>query len=146
VTTVERPFRVLSLDGGGMRGIYTAQYLASLADGFSKKSARKTLDVGSGFDLIVGTSTGAILACALAANIPLSRVVQFYNQKGAAIFERRIPSGIGANLLADLKNRPAALRRGNRLCAMRWLSVSLRRPWLRCTTAGRLPWESPQLT
>src|ERR1035438_4757799 len=95
-----------------MRGIYTAQYLASLADGFSKKSARKTLDVGSGFDLIVGTSTGAILACALAANIPLSRVVQFYNQKGAAIFERRIPSGIGANLLADLKNRPAALRRG----------------------------------
>ena len=112
MTTVERPFRVLSLDGGGMRGIYTAQYLASLADGFSKKSARKTLDVGSGFDLIVGTSTGAILACALAANIPLSRVVQFYNQKGAAIFERRIPSGIGANLLADLKNRPAALRRG----------------------------------
>ena len=105
----------MSLDGGGMRGIYTAQYLASLADGFSKKSARKTLDVGSGFDLIVGTSTGAILACALAANIPLSRVVQFYNQKGAAIFERRIPSGIGANLLADLKNRPAALRRGEQV-------------------------------
>jgi hypothetical protein len=38
-----------------MRGIYTAQYLVSLADGFSKKSGRKTLDVGSGFDLIVGT-------------------------------------------------------------------------------------------
>jgi len=86
-----------------MRGIYTAQYLASLADGFSKKSARKTLDVGSGFDLIVGTSTGAILACALAANIPLSRVVQFYNQKGAAIFERRI------DVIAGLIENPHAV-------------------------------------
>jgi uncharacterized protein len=80
LTIAQRPFRVLSLDGGGMRSIYTAQYLASLADGFSKKAGRTTLDVGSGFDLIVGTSTGAILACALTANIPLARVVQFYNQ------------------------------------------------------------------
>jgi uncharacterized protein len=102
----------LSLDGGGMRGIYTAQYLASLADGFSKKAGRKTLDVGSGFDLIVGTSTGAILACALAANIPLARVVQFYSQKGAEIFERRVPSGIGLNLIRDLRKRPESLRRG----------------------------------
>lgn len=112
MTTANRPFRVLSLDGGGMRGIYTAQYLVSLADGFSKKSGRKTLDVGSGFDLIVGTSTGAILACALAADIPLARVVQFYNQKGAAIFERRIPSSIGPNLVTDLRKRPVSLRRG----------------------------------
>lgn len=112
MTTLQRPFRVLSLDGGGMRGIYTAQYLAFLAGGFSKKTGRKTLDVGSGFDLIVGTSTGAILACALAASIPLTRVVQFYNQKGAAIFERRVPSSIGLDLFTDLRKRPESLRRG----------------------------------
>jgi patatin-like phospholipase/acyl hydrolase len=105
LTNVERPFRVLSLDGGGMRGIYTAQYLASLADGFSKKAGRHTLDVGSGFDLIVGTSTGAILACALAANIPLARVVQFYNHKGAAIFERRIAEQKSRNLSIAFRAR-----------------------------------------
>lgn len=95
-----------------MRGIYTAQYLASLAEGFSKKQRRGTLDVGAGFDLIVGTSTGAILACALAANVPLSRVVSFYGERGVQIFERKVPTGIGRRLIADLFSRSAALERG----------------------------------
>jgi hypothetical protein len=95
-----------------MRGIYTAQYLASLADSFCKKRGCTTLDIGSGFDLIVGTSTGAILACALAANVPLSKVVGFYAKRGAAIFERRVPTNIGFALLHDLKARSKALKRG----------------------------------
>jgi uncharacterized protein len=107
-----KPFRVLSLDGGGMRGIYTAQYLASLADSFCKKRGCKTLDIGAGFDLIVGTSTGAILGCALAANIPMSKVVEFYANRGAAIFERRVPTNLGMALLRDLKARSKALKRG----------------------------------
>ena len=110
-----KAFRVLSLDGGGMRGIYTAQYLNSLADGFSKKRTGKPLDVGSAFDLIVGTSTGAILACAVAAGIPLSTVVDFYLKEGPKIFTRPIPTGlIGLipRLIADLKSRPKALKNG----------------------------------
>jgi len=107
-----KPFRVLSLDGGGMRGIYAAQYLSSLADGFSKKRSCKTLDIGSGFDLIVGTSTGAILACALVANIPMAQVVQFFSSRGAGIFERRVPTSFGFSLFADLILRPKALKRG----------------------------------
>jgi patatin-like phospholipase/acyl hydrolase len=109
MTETTKPFRVLSLDGGGMRGIYTAQYLSSLADGFSKKRSCKTLDIGSGFDLIVGTSTGAILACALAANVPLAKVVEFYSNRGAAIFERRVPTSFGPSLVFDLLRRPRNL-------------------------------------
>jgi Patatin-like phospholipase len=70
-----RPFRVLSLDGGGMRGVYTSTYLGELADAFARKRRVPALDVGNRFDLIVGTSTGAIVACALAAAVPLREVV-----------------------------------------------------------------------
>lgn len=52
-----RPFRVLSLDGGGMRGTYTATYLASLAATFARRRDVPAIDVGAAFDLIVGTST-----------------------------------------------------------------------------------------
>ena len=65
---LERPYRVLSLDGGGMRGIYTAAFLARLTDQFARIRGENALDLGRGFDLITGTSTGAIVGCALAGD------------------------------------------------------------------------------
>jgi predicted acylesterase/phospholipase RssA len=108
-----KPFRVLSLDGGGMRGIYTAEYLGCLASGFSKRTGRADLDIGKGFDLIVGTSTGAIVGCALVAGVPLKKVVSLYKNSGKLIFPRRVPTGI-ASALPDLIQRPAALKRGSK--------------------------------
>jgi patatin-like phospholipase/acyl hydrolase len=70
-----RPFRVLSLDGGGMRGVYASTYLVELAAAFARKRGVAALDIGKGFDLIAGTSTGAIVACALAARVPLRDIV-----------------------------------------------------------------------
>ena len=58
--TARPPFRVLCLDGGGMRGLYTAAYLCCVSEGFSKKRGVGELDLGLGFNLIAGTSTGAI--------------------------------------------------------------------------------------
>jgi hypothetical protein len=113
-TTDSKPLRVLSLDGGGMRGVYTAAYLACLAEGFSKRSGRPMLDIGPAFDLIVGTSTGAIVACALVAGVPLHKVVELYQDNGKLIFPRRVPSGLNKDLPIDLLVRPAALKRGNR--------------------------------
>jgi uncharacterized protein len=55
-----KPYRVLTLDGGGMRGIYTAAYLHGLITAFARERKVEYLDLGKGFDLIVGTSTGAM--------------------------------------------------------------------------------------
>ena len=70
--------RVLSIDGGGMRGLYTATYLSSLAQRYTVTRGTTELDIGKGFNLITGTSTGAIIACALAAGISLNRVSALY--------------------------------------------------------------------
>ena len=90
VRQVERPYRVLSLDGGGMRGIYTAAFLARLTDQFGRVRGKSALDLGRGFDLITGTSTGAIVACALAVGRPMSEIVGLYREHGPKIFPHRI--------------------------------------------------------
>ncbi|GAB4485962.1 MAG: patatin-like phospholipase family protein [Thermodesulfovibrionales bacterium] len=79
--------RVLSIDGGGIRGIIPAMTLAEL----ERITNRKTSSL---FDLIAGTSTGGILACALAAPnpMPAREIIGLYLQEGPEIFER---SGIG---------------------------------------------------
>jgi hypothetical protein len=107
----DSPFRALSLDGGGMRGTYTATYLAQLAFGFEKRRNVCGLDIGAGFDLIAGTSTGGIVGCALAAGVPLAKVIALYRDHGKAIFSKPLPRGIWG-ILSDLWKRPAALGRG----------------------------------
>lgn len=84
------PFRVLSLDGGGMRGLYTASVLARLAKRLNGN--RDGLDVGAAFDLIAGTSTGAILACALASGLPPAAICELYRLKGKKIFPKALPA------------------------------------------------------
>ena len=87
---VVRPYRVLSLDGGGMRGIYTGAFLARLTDQFCRIRGESALDLGRGFDLITGTSTGAIVGCALAVGRPMSEIVDLYCEHGPKIFPHRI--------------------------------------------------------
>ena len=85
-----RPFRVLCLDGGGMRGIYTAAFLDRLLDQYRRIRGEEHLDLGGGFDLITGTSTGAIIASAAAIGRPMSDVVKLYQDWGGKIFPERI--------------------------------------------------------
>lgn len=87
-----RPFRILSLDGGGIRGYYTASLLARLLKHFETKTGRAKLDLGKGFDLIAGTSTGGILACALASGKRPDVIAKLYREKGPAIFPERFPA------------------------------------------------------
>ena len=91
-----RPFRVLSLDGGGMRGIYTAAFLDRLTTHFAKPKSNEPADLGQSFDLITGTSTGAIVACALAIGKPMNDVVALYKEHGRKIFPHRIKGKMSA--------------------------------------------------
>ena len=94
---VAKIYRVLSLDGGGMRGIYTAEFLARLTDQFGRIRGEPALDLGCGFDLITGTSTGAIVGCALAVGRPMSEIVDLYREHGPKIFPHRI-DGRGSSI------------------------------------------------
>ena len=67
-------FNVLALDGGGARGIYSAQILACIEQ-------LNGAPVREHFDLIAGTSTGAIIAGAAAVGIPMDRVVQLFKDE-----------------------------------------------------------------
>jgi patatin-like phospholipase/acyl hydrolase len=80
-------FRILSLDGGGVRGLLSARILANIESYLSPKNDTPT-PLGSHFDLIAGTSTGGIIALALAAGHSAKSIVGFY--------ERNIPIIFGA--------------------------------------------------
>jgi len=95
-----------------MRGTYTATYLERLSLAFARRRGAAGLDLGAAFDLIVGTSTGAIIGCALAAGIPLERVIDLYRDHGPEIFPRRLPPGLGLELATDILMRPRALAQG----------------------------------
>ncbi len=114
-----KPYRVLSLDGGGVRGLYSAVLLAELSHRFAAQDgAHKApdFDLGAQFDMIVGTSTGAILAVALASGVPLTKVATLFREKAAGIFQKPVPDGklglLGwiSRHLTKPANRPDALQ------------------------------------
>ena len=114
--------RVLSIDGGGIRGIIPALVLAEL----ERRSGRRVFEL---FDLIAGTSTGGILACALCAPDPLpaEQLVALYEEEGPRIFDRstwqRIQSADG---VLDEKYDGGALDRAlERFLADKRLSESV---------------------
>ncbi len=74
--------KILSIDGGGIKGLFSAAFLAGLEERFKIK-------IGECFDLISGTSTGGILALALAARIPAQDIVEFYKKWGPKIFPQK---------------------------------------------------------
>jgi uncharacterized protein len=99
--------RVLAIDGGGIRGLIPALVLAEL----ERRSQRRTWQL---FDMIAGTSTGGILACALCAPeaLPAAQLVALYEEEGPEIFDRSLFQRIrSADGLLDEKYDSAALDR-----------------------------------
>ncbi len=84
----DRDFRILSIDGGGIRGIYPAAFLAGLEERYLEGSS-----VVQYFDLIAGTSTGGIIAIGLAAGLKAASLSDLYIERGCEIFPP-IRSGI----------------------------------------------------
>ena len=99
--------RILAIDGGGIRGLIPGLVLTEL----ERRAGRRVFEL---FDLIAGTSTGGILACALCAPDPLpaSEIVKLYEEDGPEVFERSLFQRIrSADGLLDEKYDAAGLER-----------------------------------
>ena len=77
-----RTFKILSIDGGGIRGVFPAHILHCI-------DSRLKIDPTAHFDMLTGTSTGAIIAAALACKIKPDVVVSMYKEKGTSIFKKK---------------------------------------------------------
>jgi Patatin-like phospholipase len=83
------PKRILALDGGGLRGILTLALLEKLEQQLRERhNAADDLRLSDYFDLIAGTSTGAIIAAALAKGCKVSDIKQEYYDLGAKVFKK----------------------------------------------------------
>ena len=76
---MDQCFQILSLDGGGIKGIFSAAVLTHLEEDLN-------LDIAEHFDLITGTSTGGIIAIGLGMGMHPSEILRFYVDKGPGIF------------------------------------------------------------
>jgi patatin-like phospholipase/acyl hydrolase len=75
-------YKILSLDGGGIRGVFPAAFLAKLEEHLDKP-------IGSYFDLIAGTSTGGIIAIGLGLGLRAKDILRLYEEQGPAIFDQQ---------------------------------------------------------
>jgi len=80
-------FRILSLDGGGVRGVFQAAFLVHL-------EKRLGPPLSQHFELIAGTSTGSIIGVALALEIAPATILEFYRKHAESIFEGSVINAI----------------------------------------------------
>ena len=78
-------FKILSVDGGGIRGIFPAHILQCVQE-------RLGIDVFDYFDMIAGTSTGSIIAAGIACQKQPLELVSLYRKHGAEIFGQKTKS------------------------------------------------------
>jgi len=83
-----KAFKVLCIDGGGIKGLYSAELLAKFEEVFH-------CVISDCFDMLCGTSTGGIIALAASLKIPMSDVVKFYQEHGPSIFNESAKQIVG---------------------------------------------------
>lgn len=154
--------RILALDGGGVRGLVTLGILQRIEDTLAPRFPGEPTDfrLCHYFDLIAGTSTGAIIASALALGMSVAEVKGVYDEMCPRIFRKQphkslmgyvLPEGI-ANAIYDEKEIEAVLREiaaerelqspdlktGLMLCMKRLDTGS---PWVLTNSPGAPYWE-----
>lgn len=72
--------KILSIDGGGIKGVFPAAFLAVVEETTGKK-------ISDYFDLIVGTSTGGIIALGLGMGFSAREILEFYEELGPDVFK-----------------------------------------------------------
>ncbi len=99
--------RILALDGGGLRGVIPASFLAEV-------ERRIGAPAGQYFDLIAGTSTGGLIALGLGLGYSAQEILRLYKQWGPVVFPQRrgprlLPPGMAAPMY-DLDKLARVLR------------------------------------
>jgi hypothetical protein len=85
----KRPRKILSLDGGGIRGIITLEIPAKIESELRNRSGRgKDFRLCDYFDYIGGTSTGAIIAAGLSIGKSVQELLDFYIYQGKDMFDK----------------------------------------------------------
>jgi patatin-like phospholipase/acyl hydrolase len=82
------PKKILTCDGGGIRGLISVEILARLEQELRQKSGNPDLLLGDYFDFICGTSTGGIIAACLSSGMSMSQIRDFYVNNGSSMFQR----------------------------------------------------------
>lgn len=77
----DKSFKILAVDGGGIRGVFPAHILNCI-------QRRLGLKIIDHFEMITGTSTGSIVAAAVACDVDLDQVLTLYKEHGPSIFTR----------------------------------------------------------
>jgi uncharacterized protein len=93
-TDFMRPRRILTIDGGGIKGVFPAAFLAELED----KLRKPIVDY---FDMIAGTSTGGIIALALGLGMTAAEILKLYCDNAERIF----PPKFGLRLRAIFRSK-----------------------------------------
>jgi hypothetical protein len=100
---IDRPKRLLAIDGGGLRGALSLEILAVIEARLRDRYGRPDLVLADYFDYVAGTSTGAIIAAALALGQPVDEVRQRYESLGHKVFAKRI---LPMRLRSRYKDKP----------------------------------------
>jgi hypothetical protein len=111
-------FRILSVDGGGIRGLIPAIVLAELEERVSREAAEKR-SLSDCFHLMAGTSTGGLIALGLTAPDPSGErprlspadLVSFYRDQGPPIFRAGLRGLLTLGGWLGPKYSPATLER-----------------------------------
>lgn len=75
-------FKILSIDGGGIKGLYSSTILEHLEQKFGNSCSEY-------FDMLCGTSTGGLIALGVSLKIPASNISKIYTEHGSKIFPKQ---------------------------------------------------------
>jgi uncharacterized protein len=113
------PRKLLSLDGGGIRGLITIEILARIESVLREQSGKRSLVLADYFDYIAGTSTGAVIGTLLALGRPVEEIRRIYLDCGQMMFDKKTIIG----RLQALSGELATAAQLGAYYAKRWIGV-----------------------
>ena len=101
------PRKLLAIDGGGIRGVLSLMVLARIESMLIEESKRPDYRLADYFDYVAGTSTGGIIAAAIAMGMSVEDILAFYVNNGAKMFDK---ASIFRRLQTKFESEPLALQ------------------------------------